>query len=835
MSFIKKFFLNLFIFLVILSIGITFFIYRANKGYMDEPIKKIIEFYFNRQEIKAIISDLKFKENRLSINKISLNFIDNAQGEITNLQLVFNFNNLISHSLLSATINIDKFAVNSNNNEEIINTKINGDYALNIIKKSAITKINLEELKSDILADKEGANLPSGQAVCLYKTNPLRGNKKRIDCKLAFEEQAFLTFNGIITNKNIEVTASATNIPLMIYQTIEKIIPNNPVISYLQQNIKSGYIHNGEISLKLNRNFVENDILEEEALKGNLYISNFEYKYHEDLPPLKNIDTNIVISGPNVKFVIKQAYTGATLISNGILTFKWLGPEKSQFILSATAKGEAKDLVDFIPIDAYENTKAEGIDLKKIKGEANSIIEIIIPLNSEIPNIYNISSILTNISLDAFNGNIFLRNAEAKGIYQDNKISFSGKGKINNYTSSFTYNHNMAENNNECALKIKTNIMAANQKLGIFKLISGSSVLNFEYNKQQNIGDFVTISSNLNNLEFYIDKISIHKKLHKKANLTLKAKLNNNSSGSNIEFNLSGEDNLKIIGNSLIKNETYNINLPVINYAQTNLSGKITMNKNNLSTELKGTNLDLSDSNMLQFLEKEGDPRNMSLKASIGTVKLKNNVTLNNLDLKIKCDKIKCFSGSLSAAMGDKKVQMSLVDKEGSEQWQIDSDDAGRLLKGIGMYTNMKNGNIQLTLNTRRQEVRTGQIIPILDGRFTIKRFVITDTPFLTRIVSFVSLPGFISFVLNNKDVLFDNMIGKFSYNGDIITLYDAEAQGPFFDFTMKGNIDTKKQQIKLKGNVTPSFFLISTIITKIPVLGKIFSKVAPYSLEVKY
>lgn len=835
MNFIKKIFLNLFIFLVIFLIIITFLIYRANKGYMDEPIKKIIEFYLNRQDLKAVISDLKFKENHLSINKISLNFIDNAQGEISNFQLVFNLHDLISHSSLSANINIDKFAVISNNNEEIINTKINGDYTLNIIKKSAITKINLAEIKSDILADKKGANLPLGQAACLYKTNPLQGNKKRIDCKLTFDEQAFLAFNGIITDKNIEATASATNIPLMIYQTIEKIVPNNSVILYLQEHIKSGYIHNAEVSLKLDKNFVKDDILEEEALKANLYISNFEYKYHKDLPALKNIDTNIVISGPNVKFIIKQAYSGKSLISNGIMNFKWQGLAKSEFIFNATAKGEVVDLIDFIPEEAYQNTKAQGIDLKKIKGRASSIIELIIPISPDIPNSYNISSILTNISLDAFNNNVSLRNAEAKGTYKDNKISFSGKGKINNYASNFTYDHNMAENTNECVLKIKTNITATNQKIGIFKLISGSSVLNFEYNKQKEIGDFVTISSNLNNLEFYIDKISIHKKLHKKANLTLKSRLNNTSSGNNIEFNLSGEDNLKIIGNTLIKNDTYNITLPVINYAQTNLRGKITMNKNSLTTELTGTNLDLSHSNMLQFLEKEGEARNISLKANIGTVRLKNNVMLNNLDLKINCYKVRCFAGSLNAAIGDKKVQMSLAAKEDFEQWLIDCDNAGSLLKGIGLYNNMKNGNIQLTLNTKRYEVKEGEIIPILDGRFTIKRFVITDTPFLTRIVSFVSLPGFISFVVNNKNVLFENMTGKFSYNGNIITLCDAEAQGPFFDFTMKGDIDTKKQQIKLKGNVIPSFFLISTIITKIPVVGKIFSKVAPYSLEAKY
>ncbi|MCZ6896171.1 MAG: hypothetical protein O7C68_00500 [Rickettsia endosymbiont of Ixodes ricinus] len=38
-----------------------------------------------------------------------------------------------------------------------------------------------------------------------------------------------------------------------------------------------------------------------------------------------------------------------------------------------------------------------------------------------------------------------------------------------------------------------------------------------------------------------------------------------------------------------------------------------------------------------------------------------------------------------------------------------------------------------------------------------------------------------------------------------------------------------------VKGNVIPSFFLISTIVTKIPVVGKIFSKVAPYSLKMNY
>ncbi|MFV9948608.1 MAG: transporter AmpG 3, partial [Rickettsia conorii subsp. raoultii] len=147
----------------------------------------------------------------------------------------------------------------------------------------------------------------------------------------------------------------------------------------------------------------------------------------------------------------------------------------------------------------------------------------------------------------------------------------------------------------------------------------------------------------------------------------------------------------------------------------------------------------------------------------------------------------------------------------------------------------MQNGQININLNTKRYEVKKGEIVPILDGKFSIKHFTVVDTPFLTRLVSFVSLPGFLSSITNNKNILFEDMSGKFNYRGNIITIFDTEAHGPFFDFTMTGNIDTKQQLIMVKGNVIPSFFLISTIVTKIPVVGKIFSKVAPYSLKMKY
>ncbi|AAY62097.1 hypothetical protein RFEPED_1132 [Rickettsia felis str. Pedreira] len=836
MNFIKKTFISIFIILISLSLAITLTVYSANKGHLNEPLKKIIEFYLSKNDIKAILHNLEFKENRLSIDKISLSLIDNARGEISDFNLFFNFKNFFSNSLIEANFNIDKISVISNNDEEIINTSTTGDYSLNIIKKDFLTDIRLTSIKSDILTDEQGTDLPLGNALCSYKTAYSKDHPKTVNCKLTFGDKAFLSLSGIITDKNIDASAAAANMPLIIYQTVEKIIPDNPIISYLREHIKQGYIQNGELNIKLDKKFLKKNILVEDNLKANLHISNFEYKYHTDLPPLTKVDTNIIISGPEIKFLINEAYSGKSVVSDGIMTFKWEGPDKSQFIFNATAKGEINDLIAFVPNDAYQNIKAQNIDLKKIKGTANSIIELIIPISPNIPNSYNVLSTLTNISFNTLDNNILLQNGEAKGSFKDNKLNINGKGKINNYASSFTYDHDISDKNNECLLKIKSNITANNQRFGVFKLISGSSILNFEYKKQHNNESFITVNSNLDNLEFYIDKVSIHKKLYKKANLYLYTKLNDKNFDRNLEFNLSGQDNLKINGNALIKKNIYNINLASVKHNHTDLKGKIIIDNHNLNTELYGSGLDLSNANMMQFLEKEGDStRNINLKTNISKIFLKNNIILGNLDLAIKCDKVRCFSGFLNANIDNKKVKMSLTAKDTFEQWLIESDNAGALLKGLGMYTTMQNGQININLNTRRYEVKKGEIVPILDGKFSIKHFTVVDTPFLTRLVSFVSLPGFLSSITNNKNILFEDMTGKFNYRGNIITIFDTEAHGPFFDFTMKGNIDTKQQLITVKGNVIPSFFLISTIVTKIPVVGKIFSKVAPYSLKMNY
>ncbi|MFP3017903.1 MAG: DUF3971 domain-containing protein [Candidatus Tisiphia sp.] len=835
MMLIKRFFINLSIIVCTIVVILTLLIF-SSKGYLDKPIKKIIEFYLDKKAMKIRIGNLQVRNNILSIDKIFMDLANNAQGEITNFKISFIIDDITTKPLILSTIDIDSFSLISKDNQPVINAQISARSIVDFFKNKIETQLNLGPIKNISLLDSYGEKLPDGEGFCSYNSKISRASKKSINCKLEFGDKAYLLFNSVLDGSIIQATGNAQNIPIMIYQIVEKIIPDNQVILFLQEYMKGGYIRNGEFDFNFDKNSLEKNISLETALKVKLHVVDLEYQYDKDYPPLRKIDTDVTISGLSVKFILNQAYSSNSLISGGI-TFDWQGMDKSNFIVNANAKGSVNDLIDFISSEDYNKVKKQGIDLKKITGIANSKIGIIIPISPVIKNTYDISTIITGVNGKAFSDNVILKNAKITGTFNGDKVNLIGIGKINGYDSNLLIDVNVTDNNQDDyqnLLKVKTTIVGNNQKVGILKLISGNSVLDFEYKEQKDGKSLIKANTNLKNLEFYIDKISIHKKLGSEANFTLTGKLYNNLNGD-IDFNLSGENNLKIVGKVKVAEDKYDVTLPVIKYNTTDLVGNLLLGKDSLNAKIQGRQLDLSESNMMQFLEKEGDAKNIHLTVDVDRVRLKNNIMLDKLNLQIDCNKIKCFSGSLNSKIGTRSFKMLLTDKKDLEQWIVTCDNAGALFRGIGMYNKMKSGIINLTLDTKRYDAKKGEVIPIVDGTFDIKHFVTTDVPFLTRMVSVVSFPGFMSFILNNKDIMFRNMTGRFSYIGNTINIADTSATGPFFDFTMQGTIDTNKHQMKLKGNVIPSFFFASNVITKVPIIGKIFSKVVPYSMEMKY
>ncbi|MDR0329599.1 MAG: hypothetical protein LBH99_02920, partial [Rickettsia sp.] len=162
MMLIKRFFINLSIIVCTIVVILTLLILSSSKGYLDKPIKKIIEFYLDKKAMKIRIGNLQVRNNILSIDKIFMDLANNAQGEITNFKISFIIDDITTKPLIISTIDIDSFSLTSKDDQLVINAKISARSIVDFFKNKIETQLNLGPIKNISLLDSYGEKLPDG-------------------------------------------------------------------------------------------------------------------------------------------------------------------------------------------------------------------------------------------------------------------------------------------------------------------------------------------------------------------------------------------------------------------------------------------------------------------------------------------------------------------------------------------------------------------------------------------------------------------------------------------------------------------------------------------------
>ena len=119
---------------------------------------------------------------------------------------------------------------------------------------------------------------------------------------------------------NLKVEIS--NIPLLFYKLLDKILPENKLLVFLNEFIKDGHIQNGTIFFDPS---VKNA---EKTIVGKVKISKLDLAYAEEYPVIKGMDVDVDIQGSKVKFHINRAHS-----SDILLWLYWVMDSKSFEIL----------------------------------------------------------------------------------------------------------------------------------------------------------------------------------------------------------------------------------------------------------------------------------------------------------------------------------------------------------------------------------------------------------------------------------------------------------------------------------------------------------------------
>jgi hypothetical protein len=799
----------------VLCIGL---LYAANNGKLDRQIKHGLQYYLGLKNINTQFVDCQFKDGMLTASQVKFE-LGSGLGVINNLQIRIDGFSEWSDPELSVEIMPATMLVWDENNNKFFEIELAGKFTRYLLKPDRNYECNLANIQIPNIKDINNKALEAGVFNGKYSASK---TVEEFDYSLNFAKSTYLKV-ATLKKGEAKLKVEISNIPLLFYKLLDKILPDNKLLVFLNDFIKDGHIQNGTIFFDPS---VQNA---EETLLGKVKINHLDLTYAEEYPTIKEMDVDVDIQGSKVEFHINKAHSSDILLSDGLVVMDWKGLDNTVLIVNVRGAGPTKNLTEFISDNNHQSMSKANIDLRKIQGKVEVDVDIKIPLKPGTKNIYNITAQIPNSSLNIFKNNVLLRGAKLSGLFNGDQVTLSGEGKINGFNSDINFIYNITDESEfshklDIKTRFKTRLSkgSRNTKIAFISLLGGNSIVDIQYINKNSQG-VISVNSDISNLDLYFDKLGIRKKKNEHARIIVNGIFDDPTSGV-LDFAITGDGGLNINADVIIKNESLQAHIKEIKTKETDLSANILIEKDFITADLKGKILDLSDADMLQFLEKERDDGSTRVRLNVAKVRLKNNIWLDDVKMMFECDKDRCYSGYIDSKIGSRSIEMLLTAHGNKEEWLIKCSNAGALLRGLGTYDDMKSGNLVLNINTSRKEVKSGEIIPILDGSFSFERFVLSDTPTMSRLVSFVSLPGFLNMISGNKDIVFSGMSGKFSFANEILSIKDSAAEGPYFDFTLKGNIDIKNRLIDIKGHVTPELYGISSVMGAIPLIGNIFT-----------
>lgn len=166
-------------------------------------------------------------------------------------------------------------------------------------------------------------------------------------------------------------------------------------------------------------------------------------------------------------------------------------------------------------------------------------------------------------------------------------------------------------------------------------------------------------------------------------------------------------------------------------------------------------------------------------------------------------------SGSLEG--GD--MMASVIQGDGPGELSIYSDDAGQLLKAVGLFSNGVGGRLFARAKLQGEGANARTI-----GTATIKDARLVKAPGFAKVLNVGSLTG-IADNLRGQGVTFDRVYVDYEIGEEGILLNDAQAIGPSLGVRLEGLISGDDNQMALRGTLAPAYTL-NSIVKRVPVIG---------------
>ncbi len=852
------------------AIGLTAII-SANYGHFDSGIRYALQHYLSLKGLENKIYNLHFKQGLLLIDKIiipvgEVEFIleginSDISGSLSNFEYIADLNIDRISAYIKADAGEKKHKI-IDYTKEYISTRLRADIKISPFRSYSNIYLKLSNITIPEF------DIKSGIAEIKIEQN---NEENDITSIVNLSQDSFWHNSYYSTSyNNFSSQASFKNIPVQFLGYIKKFLPEDDLCGFLSSSFQEGVIEKGEYSISLSEEDYKNNRPALDNLSADFFIREGVFEYHPDMPKIRNINLNANIKSSSAVLKLLNGDIAGVDFGGSVINVDLSEDRKepSEVQKSSSGKkeecgkitargsgnGKVSDLVKFIPEKVMKDLQAFGIDLGNLTGSSKVELHLELFINKLDQMNLLVEADIPSTDIDILYGRVSLRNAALKAKLLNNILTVKGLGQINGFDSEIDFSCDIeSKDGNHTNLKVASNLIlndtkTKNQILSVFNKMHGEAVLNFEY-YMKNGGNYFVLNSELKNMEISLSKLGINKPIGKKANLEITGQIDdsdqsckdqnvcnqedisNKQTQYNLEFRIVGDDNLDIQGNSKFNGDQFYLDIANLRNNQTDLKAKISYKINTDANEkiavvLIGKQLDLHEFSVDEFFGNKFSSTKhtsqTSIEAKIDRVLLRNNIWLDDLNMQFTCDHLRCFKGYLRSNIGSRVIELDLKEfaNRKAEIWKIKTTNAGAVLRAIGAYNKMKAGLLDLELMSTRVVAGDGTAVNSYFGNFRIKKFILTDTPIITRILSFVSLPGFVNVITNNTDIIFSAMDGEFTFDRNIIIVKEVMAIGPYFDFSLNGKINLETKYLDIYGHVTPELYGFSSIVKNVPFVG---------------
>jgi len=601
---------------------------------------------------------------------------------------------------------------------------------------------------------------------------------------------------------------------------------------WIDKNISEGDVYNGELKLSLTDEILQLDRLPKSAIKFTFDYKNMVSTYLGELPELRNAKGFGQLDSQTFKVSNDRGELGKLSVPSAKLLFTDIDLKaKAHANIEVGLSGELPDIMYAIDQKPLQYPSLYDIKTDSILGDADVTLKLSFPLIKDLSlkdvffdvfgdiSKFSIPELTNNLSIDdgtltlsvkpsgiLASGNIILNDVPLAAEWTENfakEAEFSSIYQIQGTMEGSDWGlfqlpfEPYIEGPAEVSLTLKgkgAKISDGNGKINLLNTTSRFDPLGWVKEKGEQ-GTFeydITFEEN--------DQIKIRN-----------AQLQSEGLFTKVDLDLNADVMSRLILTDLKQDKT-NINLSLEWQEQ----------ENHYIAKISGPKLDgapiidiLTSSN--QAGEENALP-DFVLTGYVDALNMQNGVSIGetNISLKYKNnDPQEMFLvGSWET---DKQFSISIAKGNEDRIIKITTNDAGEMLRGMGMFALASGGEMILDADMVRQEKGLS-----ITGKTKIDKVKVVDSPGFSALLAEKKFDKARE-ELKNAGLSFNKFDMKFNQYDGILKIDEAVAKGSTLGVVFAGNVDQSYDEMNIKGTIVPAYGL-NSFLGNIPLLGPILT-----------